>query len=58
VWLSAGLLGFRLKIRFELVRIDEATHDFEFRGYFPLGITMQEHITVRAVDGGSRVQYG
>jgi len=40
------------------VRVDPATHDLEFRAAFPFGIRMQEHISLRPVEGGSRVQYG
>jgi uncharacterized protein YndB with AHSA1/START domain len=58
VWLSAGALGLRFKVRFDVERVDEATHDLEFRAQFPFGIRMQEHITIRPVASGSRVQYG
>jgi uncharacterized protein YndB with AHSA1/START domain len=58
VWLSAGTLGLRFKVRFDVERVDGAAHDLEFRAQFPFGITMHEHISVRPVSGGSRVQYG
>ena len=56
--MSSGAMGFRFKVRFDVERVDDATHDLEFRAEFPFGITMHEHITVRPVDGASRVQYG
>lgn len=58
VLMSSGALGLRFKVRFDVERADSATHDLEFRAHFPLGIRMHEHISVRAVDGSSRVQYG
>ncbi len=58
VLLSGGALGMRLRFRFDLERVDPTTHDFELRVQFPLGIRMREHITVRPVEGGSRVQFG
>ena len=58
VRMSSGALGLRFKVRFDVERVDPTNHELEFRGSFPLGITMHEHITVRAVAGGSRVQYG
>jgi len=58
VLLSSGALGMRLRIRFDLERVDPATHDFELRVQFPFGIRMREHISVRPVEGGSRVQFG
>lgn len=56
--MSSGALGLRFKVRFDVDRVDDETHDLEFRGTFPLGISMHEHITVRPVAGRSRVQYG
>ena len=56
--MSAGAFGIRFKVRFDVERVDNEKHDLEFRGTFPLGLSMHEHITVRAVDGRSRVQYG
>jgi len=58
VRMSSGFLGLRLAIRFDVERVDEATRDLELRGNFPFGFTMHEHMTVRPVDGGSRVQFG
>ncbi|HET9848181.1 MAG TPA: SRPBCC family protein [Candidatus Dormibacteraeota bacterium] len=58
VRMSSGAMGLRFKVRFDVERVDEATHDLEFRAEFPFGIRMHEHITVRPVDGASRVQYG
>ena len=58
VWLSAGALGLLFKVRFDVERADDATHDLEFRAQFPFGIRMHQHISVRPVAGGSRVQYG
>lgn len=58
VHMSSGALGLRFKVRFEVERVDETTHDLVFRAVFPFGITMHEHITVRPVEGRSRVQYG
>ncbi|HEX9095421.1 MAG TPA: SRPBCC family protein [Candidatus Dormibacteraeota bacterium] len=57
VLLSGGVLGIRLGFRFDLERVDPATHDFELRVQFPFGIRMREHITVRPVEGGSLVQF-
>jgi hypothetical protein len=56
--MSSGALGLRFKVRFEVERADATTRDLEFRAQFPFGIRMHEHISVRPVDGGSRVQYG
>jgi hypothetical protein len=58
VLLNSGALGMCFRVRFDVDRVDPATYDLEFRAQFPLGIRMQEHISVRSVDGGSRVQYG
>ena len=58
VRMSSGAFGLRLRIRFDVERVDPTTHDLEFRGSFPLGITLHEHIAVRAVERASRVQYG
>ncbi len=58
VLLSAGALGVRSRIRFDLDRVDPTTHDFELRVQFPFGIQVREHISVRPVEGGSRVQFG
>jgi carbon monoxide dehydrogenase subunit G len=58
VHLSSGFLGLRVRVRFDVERVDEAARDLEFRGTFPLGVTLHEHISVRPVDGRSRVQYG
>jgi carbon monoxide dehydrogenase subunit G len=58
VLLSSGALGMRLWVRFDLDRVDPTTHDFELRVQFPFGIRMREHISVRPVEGGSRVQFG
>lgn len=58
VLMSSGALGLRFNVRFDVERVDAATHDLEFRARFPFGIRMHEHISVRAVNGGSRVQYG
>ena len=56
--MSSGAFGLRFRVRFEVDRVDHAQRELEFRGSFPLGISMHEHITVRPVDGRSRVQYG
>lgn len=58
VLMSAGRFGLRFRVRFDVERIDEATRDLEFGAQFPLGIGMHEHISVRPVAGGTRVQYG
>ena len=58
VRLSGGALGLRLGFRFDIERVDPTTHDFELRVQFPFGIRLQEHISVRPVEGGSRVQFG
>lgn len=58
VLMSSGAFGLRFRVRFEVDRVDQARRELEFRGSFPLGISMHEHITVRPVDGHSRVQYG
>jgi hypothetical protein len=58
VVMSSGVLGMRFSVRFEIERTDSESHDLEFRARFPLGIRMHEHISVRPVEGGSRVQYG
>ena len=58
VGLSARGLGLRFKVRFDVERADDPTRDLEFRAQFPFGIRMHEHISVRPVAGGSRVQYG
>jgi uncharacterized protein YndB with AHSA1/START domain len=58
VQMSSGALGLRFKVRFDVERVDGASHDLEFRAQFPFGIRMHEHISVRPVGGGSRVQYG
>jgi hypothetical protein len=58
VQMSSGFLALRGRVRFELERVDESARDLEFRGTFPLGVTLHEHISVRPVDAGSRVQYG
>ena len=58
VLMSSGELGLRFKVRFDVDRVDGSSHDLEFHAQFPFGIRMQEHITVRPVGGGSRVQYG
>jgi hypothetical protein len=58
VVMSSGVLGLRFSVRFEVERVDSASHDLEFRARFPLGIRMREHIGVRPVESGSRVQYG
>jgi hypothetical protein len=56
--MTSGLLGFRFKVRLDVDRVDASTHDAEFRVRFPLGLTMNEHITIRPVDGETRVQFG
>ena len=56
--LSSRFLVWRARIRFEVLDADARRHDFQFRGFFPFGLTMHEHISVRGVDGKSRVQYG
>jgi len=48
----------RLGFRFDIDRVDATTHDFELRVQFPFGIRLQEHISVRPVEAGSRVQFG
>ena len=58
VHLTSQEIGLRFKIRFDIERVDEASHDYEFRASFPFGIRMHEHITVRPAAGGSRVQFG
>jgi carbon monoxide dehydrogenase subunit G len=58
VLMSSGAMGMRFGVRFDIERVDRATHDLELRAQFPLGIRMHEHISVRPVDSGSRVQYG
>jgi hypothetical protein len=58
VRMTSGAFGLRFKIRFDIERVDDASRDFEFRAQFPFGIRMHEHITVRPVAGGSRVQFG
>lgn len=58
VLMSSGALGLRFKVRFEVERADATTRDLEFRATFPFGIGMHEHITVRPVEGRTRVQYG
>ena len=58
VVMSSGALGLRFKVRFDVEQADGSTHDLEFRARFPFGIRMHEHISVRPVEGGSRVQYG
>ncbi|TME44800.1 MAG: hypothetical protein E6I56_11170 [Chloroflexi bacterium] len=58
VRMSSGFLGLRFGVRFDVERVDEATRDLELRGSFPFGLTMHEHMTVRPVDEGTRVQYG
>ena len=58
VEMSSGAFGLRFNVRFDVERVDDTTRDLEFRGVFPLGIRLHEHITVRPVDGRSRVQYG
>ena len=58
VQMSSGAFGLRFKIRFDVERVDGTGHDLEFRAQFPFGIRMHEHISVRPVEGGSRVQYG
>jgi carbon monoxide dehydrogenase subunit G len=58
VLMSSGALGLRFRVRFDIERVNETTHDLEFRAELPLGIRMREHISVRPVEAGSRVQYG
>lgn len=58
VRLSAGFLGLRFKIRFDVERADDQQHELELQGQFPFGLSLHERITVRAVDGKSRVQFG
>jgi uncharacterized protein YndB with AHSA1/START domain len=58
VLMSSGAMGMRFRVRFDVERVDPAAHDLEFRAQFPFGIRMHEHISVRPVDSGSRVQYG
>jgi hypothetical protein len=58
VHMSSGFLGIRFRVRFDVERVDESARDLEFRGTFPFGITLHEYISVRPVDGRSRVQYG
>jgi len=58
VLLSGGALGIRLRFRFDLDLVNPTTYDFELRVQFPFGIRMREHISVRPVEGGSRVQFG
>ncbi len=58
VLLTGGALGLRFRVRFDVDRVDESSHDLEFRAQFPFGIGMHEHISVRPVEGASRVQYG
>jgi hypothetical protein len=56
--MSSGPLWLRFKVRFDVERVDAERHELELRGAFPLGLSMHEHITVRPVDGRSRLQYG
>lgn len=58
IHLTAGFAVLRFKVRFDVQRVDEASHDLEFDGFFPFRVTMHEHISVRGVDGHARVQYG
>jgi Polyketide cyclase / dehydrase and lipid transport len=58
VRMTARALGIPLRVRFDIDRVDPVAHELAFRATFPLGIRMQEQITVRAVGEGSRVQYG
>lgn len=58
VLMSSGALGMRFHLRFDVERVDPAAQELEFRAQFPLGIRLHEHISVRPVAGGSRVQYG
>ena len=58
IHMSSGVFFLRFNVRFEVQRVDHESHDFEFDGFFPFGLTMHEHITVRAIDGGARVKYG
>jgi hypothetical protein len=56
--MSSRAFGRRFRVRFDVERVDVERHELELRGAFPLGLSMHEHITVRPVDGRSRVQYG
>jgi carbon monoxide dehydrogenase subunit G len=58
VRLTARALGIPLRVRFDIERVDPVAHELAFRATFPLGIRMQEQISVRRVGEGSRVQYG
>ncbi len=56
--MTARALGIPLRVRFDIERVDSVAHELAFRATFPLGIRMQEQISVRRVGEGSRVQYG
>lgn len=58
IHLTAGFAFLRFQVRFDVQRVDEGGRDLEFDAFFPFGLTMHEHITVRGVDGRARVQYG
>ena len=58
IHLTAGFTFLRFQVRFDVQRVDGASRDLEFDGFFPFGVTMHEHISVRGVDGHARVQYG
>lgn len=58
VRMTARAVGIPLRVRFDIDRVDPVAHELAFRATFPLGIRMQQQITVRAAGEGSRVQYG
>jgi len=58
VQMTARALAIPLRVRFDIERADPVAHDLAFRATFPLGIRLQEQISVRPVGEGSRVQYG
>lgn len=55
---GSGFAGIFFEASFVVDRVDDSTHDLELEGIFPFGLTMHEHITVRPVDGQSRIQFG